>query len=153
MAFGVVFLFFKSAEMQKKEIRADVEAYNDLIERNELLHVKLDAIYDKMYQMSDENIDNDIDEGQDNQGSQEVDLDNPMLHVIDNDDFDDDAGFNNSQVGSDATQGLTPVHHQNIDESRIDELLVEENLDDSHYPSIADIADKDAAKLSHDNDF
>ena len=73
----------------------------------------------------DENIDNDIDEGQDNQGSQEVDLDNPMLHVIDNDDFDDDAGFNNSQVGSDATQGLTLVHHQNIDESRIDELLVE----------------------------
>jgi hypothetical protein len=100
-----------------------------------------------------ENIDNDIDEDQDNQGSQEVDLDNPMLHVIDNNDVDDDAGFNNSQVGSDATQGLTPVHHQNIDESRIDELLVEEHLDDSHYPDIVDIADKDAAKLSHDNDF
>ena len=90
---------------------------------------------------------------QDSQDSQQVDLDNPMLHIIDNDDFDEDTGFRSSQVGGDATQGLTPVHHQNIDESRIDELLVEENLDDSHYPSIADIADKDAAKLSHDNDF
>ncbi|WP_133105479.1 hypothetical protein [Psychrobacter sp. 201] len=116
-------------------------------------HSKTPLPEDMNHIEGDENIDNDIDEGQDNQGSQEVDLDNPMLHVIDNDDFDDDAGFNNSQVGSDATQGLTPVHHQNIDESRIDELLVEENLDDSHYPSIADIADKDAAKLSHDNDF
>lgn len=60
MAFGVVFLFFKSAEMQKKQIRSDVEAYNDLIKRNELLYVKLDDIYDKMYQMSDENVDNDV---------------------------------------------------------------------------------------------
>lgn len=107
---------------------------------------------------SDENLDDDTndstsDDEQGNQDNQQVDLDNPMLHVVDNDDFDDDAGFNNSQVGSDATQGLTPVHHQNIDESRIDELLVEENLDDSHYPNIADIADRDAAKLSHDNDF
>ena len=103
----------------------------------------------------DDNTDDNVDEGQgqDNEGSQEVDLDNPMLHVIDNNDFDDDAGFNNSQVGSDATQGLTPVHHQNIDESRIDELLVEANLDDSNYPDIVDIADRDAAKLSNDNDF
>ena len=101
----------------------------------------------------DDHTDDNVDEGQDNEGSQEVDLDNPMLHVIDNNDFDDDAGFNNSQVGSDATQGLTPVHHQNIDESRIDELLVEANLDDSHYPNIVDIADRDAAKLSNDNDF
>ncbi len=90
---------------------------------------------------------------QDSQDNQQVDLDNPMLHIIDNDDFDEDAGFNNSQVGSDATQGLTPVHHQNIDESRIDELLVEDNLDDNDYPDIVDIADKDAAKTSHDNDF
>lgn len=103
----------------------------------------------------DDHTDDNVDEGQgqDNEGSQEVDLDNPMLHVIDNNDFDDDAGFNNSQVGSDATQGLTPVHHQNIDESRIDELLVEANLDDSNYPDIVDIADRDAAKLSNDNDF
>ena len=101
----------------------------------------------------DENIDDTIDEGQDNQGSQKVDLENPMLQVIDEDNFGDDAGFSNSQVGSDAIQGLTPVHRQNIDESRIDELLVEDNLDDSNYPDIVDIADRDAAKLSNDDDF
>ena len=106
----------------------------------------------------DEKLDNDIEsdedqDDQDSQGSQEVDLDNPMLHVIEDDDFDDDSGFNNSQVGSDATQGLTPVHYQNIDESRIDELLIEEHLDDRKYPDIVAIADNDAAKLSHDNDL
>jgi len=60
-----------------------------------------------------------------NDNSQEIDLDNPMLHTIDNDDvIDNNAGFDNSQVGSDATQGLTPMHRQNIDESRVDEVLV-----------------------------
>lgn len=93
------------------------------------------------------------DNEQDNDGSQQVDLDNPMLHVIEDDDFEEDAGFSNSQVGSDAIQGLTPVHYQNIDESRIDELLVGENLDDKNYPDITDIADRDAAKLSNNNDF
>ena len=96
---------------------------------------------------------NDTDDSNgDDQDNQQVDLDNPMLHIIDEDEFEEDTGFRSSQVGGYATQGLTPVHHQNIDESRIDELLVEENLDDSHYPNIADIADRDAAKLSHDND-
>lgn len=90
----------------------------------------------------------------DGNNNQQVDLDNPMLHTIDNDDvIDNSAGFNNSQAGSDATQGLTPMHRQNIDESRIDELLVEDNLDDSDYPDIIDIADKDAAELSNDDDF
>ncbi|SLJ83692.1 hypothetical protein [Psychrobacter sp. DAB_AL43B] len=83
-----------------------------------------------------------------------VDLDNPMLHTIDNDDvIDNSAGFDNSEVGTDAIQGLTPMHRQNIDESRIDELLVDDNLDDSDYPDIVDIADRDAAKLSNDDDF
>ena len=51
-----------------------------------------------------------------NDNSQEVDLDNPMLHTIDNDDvIDNSVGFDNSQVGTDATQGLTPIHRQNID--------------------------------------
>ncbi|MFZ2843619.1 hypothetical protein [Psychrobacter sp.] len=88
------------------------------------------------------------------EGSQEIDLDNPMLHIIDNNDIPrDDAGFRNSQVGSDATQGLTPMHRQNVDESRIDELLIDDNLDDSDYPDIVDIADRDAAKLSNDDSF
>ena len=91
---------------------------------------------------------------QDNEGNQLVDLDNPMLHTIDNNDVNDNsAGFNNSQVGSDATQGLTPVHRQNIDESRVDEILVQDNLDDSDYPDAMDIADREATERSNDDDF
>ncbi|KAA0913811.1 hypothetical protein [Psychrobacter sp. ANT_WB68] len=87
-------------------------------------------------------------------GSQELDLDNPMLHTFDNDDvLDNSAGFDNSQAGSGATQGLTPMHRQNIDEARIDEVLVEGNLDDNGYPDIVDIADRDAAKISNDDNF
>ncbi|MGE6794719.1 MULTISPECIES: hypothetical protein [Psychrobacter] len=89
-----------------------------------------------------------------NDNSQEVDLDNPMLHTIDNDDvIDNSAGFDNSEVGTDATQGLTPMHRQNIDESRVDEVLVQDNLDDSDYPDAMDIADKEAAERSNDDDF
>ncbi len=89
-----------------------------------------------------------------NDNSQEVDLDNPMLHTIDNDDvIDNSVGFDNSQVGTDATQGLTPIHHQNIDESRVDEVLVQDNLDDSDYPDSMDIADREAAERSNDDDF
>ena len=89
-----------------------------------------------------------------NDNSQEIDLDDPMLHTIDNDDvIDNSAGFDNSQAGSDAIQGLTPMRHQNIDESRIDEVLVDDNLDDSDYPDISDIADRDAAERSNDDDF
>ena len=87
-------------------------------------------------------------------GSPEIDLNNPMLHTFDNDDMiDNSAGFNNSEVGTDATQGLTPMHRQNIDEARIDEVLVEDNLDDKDYPNIVDIADRDAAKISNDDNF
>ncbi|CAN6959726.1 MULTISPECIES: hypothetical protein [Psychrobacter] len=89
-----------------------------------------------------------------NDNSQEVDLDNPMLHTIDNDDvIDNSAGFDNSEVGTDATQGLTPMHRQNIDESRVDEVLVQDNLDDSDYPDAMDIADREAAERSNDDDF
>lgn len=89
-----------------------------------------------------------------NDNSQEIDLDDPMLHTIDNDDvIDNSAGFDNSQAGSDVIQGLTPIHRQNIDESRIDEVLVDDNLDDSDYPDIVDIADREAAERSNDDDF
>ncbi len=36
------------------------------------------------------------------------------------------------------------IPEYNFDINRITELLVEDNLDDSDYPSIVDIADKDA---------
>lgn len=50
-------------------------------------------------------------------------------------------------------QGVTPIHHQNIDESRIDEVLVEDNLDDKDYPTIRDIADNEAVEHSFDDDL
>lgn len=50
-------------------------------------------------------------------------------------------------------EGLTPMHRQNFDESRVDEVLVEDNLDDADYPTIRDIADKDAVKHSHEDDL
>lgn len=95
--------------------------------------------------------DSNIDDNED--GSQEIDLNNPMLHTFDDDVIDNSAGFNNSEVGTDATQGLTPIHRQNIDEARVDEVLVEDNLDDKDYPDIIDIADRDAAKVSNDDNF
>lgn len=98
----------------------------------------------------DDNIDNDDQEN----NEQTIDLNNPMLHIIDdNDDIDDSVGFSNSQAGSDAIDGLTPMRRQNIDESRIDEILVEDNLDDIDYPDIVDIADKDATRHSNDDDL
>ena len=110
----------------------------------EMAHIESDDSLD-----DPDNLDSTNDNDQENQ---QVDLDNPMLHVIDEDEFEEDTGFRSSQVGGDATQGLTPVHHQNIDESRIDELLVEDHLDDRNYPDIVNIADRDAAKSSNDND-
>ncbi|WP_296239200.1 hypothetical protein [Psychrobacter sp. UBA5136] len=96
--------------------------------------------------------DSSMDDNED--GSQEIDLDNPMLHTFDDDDvIDNSAGFSNSEVGTDATQGITPMHRQNVDEARINEVLVEENLDDDDYPDIVDIADKDAAEISNDDNF
>lgn len=95
------------------------------------------------------------DNNEDNQqGSQKVDMANDMLHTFDNDDvIDNTAGFDNSEVGTDATQGLTPMHRQNIDEATIDNVLVQDNLDDNDYPDIVDIADPEAAERSNDDDF
>ena len=45
------------------------------------------------------------------------------------------------------------MHRQNIDESTIDNVLVQDNLDDSNYPDIVDIADPEAAERSNDDDF
>lgn len=48
-------------------------------------------------------------------------------------------------------EGLTPMHRQNIDEARIDEVLVEDSLDSTDYPDIRDIADEDAVSQSHED--
>jgi hypothetical protein len=85
----------------------------------------------------------------DGDDNQQLDTANPMLHTINNDDvIDNSAGFDNSEAGTDATQGLTPMHRQNVDESSVENLLVQDNLDDSDYPTIVDIADRDAAEHS-----
>ena len=90
----------------------------------------------------------------DSNDNQQVDLGNPMLHTIDNQDvIDNSAGFDNSQAGSGATQGLTPMHRQYVNEAQVDELLVEGNLDDSDYPDIIDIADKNAAEHTNNDDL
>ena len=62
--------------------------------------------------------------------------------------IDTDSGLD----GMAAEQGLTEMHHQNIDEARIDEVLVEEAIQGSHYPDIRDIADDDAVTHSHDDE-
>lgn len=52
-----------------------------------------------------------------------------------------------------AEQGLTPIHRQNIDEQRAEEVLVEDSLDDKDYPTIRDIAADDAVEHSHEDDL
>ena len=52
--------------------------------------------------------DSSIDDNED--GSQEIDLNNPMLHTFDDGDvIDNSAGFNNSEVGTDATDRKSVV--------------------------------------------
>lgn len=58
--FCTVFLFFKSADMQNREIREDYEAYRNMLGRSELLNIKLDEIYEKMTQMSSDQMQNDV---------------------------------------------------------------------------------------------
>ncbi|WP_296405367.1 hypothetical protein [Psychrobacter sp.] len=59
---------------------------------------------------------------------------------------------NDNLEGIDAEQGLTPMHRQNIDESRIDEVLVDDAIAGSDYPDIRDIADNDAVSHSFDDE-
>lgn len=58
----------------------------------------------------------------------------------------------NDLQGIVAEEGLTPMHRQNIDEARIDEVLVEDSLDSDGYPDIRDIADDEAVAHSHDDE-
>ena len=60
----------------------------------------------------------------------------------------DDESLSSSHIEA-GESGLTPIHRQNIDEQRIDELLVEDSFNEEHYPTIGDIADPDAADESY----
>lgn len=75
------------------------------------------------------------------------------LTTIEPDNFNvelDDEFLSSSHIEA-GESGLTSIHRQNIDEQRIDELLVEEGIHEDHYPSISDIADPDAADESYKN--
>lgn len=75
------------------------------------------------------------------------------LTDIDPDNFDvqlDDEFLSASHIEA-GESGLTAIHRQNIDEQRIDEMLVEEGINEDHYPNIRDIADPDAADDSYKN--
>ena len=72
--------------------------------------------------------------------------DNPDTANTQNDTIDE-------VLGDTVNQGVTPIQRQNIDESRIDEVLVEDNLDDKDYPTIRDIADEDAVEHSFSDDL
>ena len=68
------------------------------------------------------------------------------------DPLDNAVGLDSIDEGETPEQGLTPMHRQNIDESRVDEVLVEDTLDDKDYPEIRDIADDDAVSQSYDDE-
>lgn len=48
LSFLTVFLFFKSAELQNRQIKRDRDDYLRLISKNELIKVQLDTIYKRM---------------------------------------------------------------------------------------------------------
>ena len=80
---------------------------------------------------------------------------NNIEHLTDvaTDEFDvrlDDETLSSSHISAGET-GLTPMHRQNIDESRIDELLVDDGVNEDHFPTIRDIADPNAINESYDN--
>lgn len=80
------------------------------------------------------------------------DLDDPKnrddMHVIR--DAEDDAALSASHIAT-PEEGLTPMHRQNINESRVDEVLVEDAMNKDHYSDIRDIADSEAIDLSFDD--
>lgn len=60
ISFLVVFFFFKSAQMQNRDLRKDLDAYHDMVGRNNLLKIKIDSIYYKMTLLNNNKVANDI---------------------------------------------------------------------------------------------
>jgi hypothetical protein len=59
-SFMTIFLFFKSSEVQKDGIQADLEHYRNIISRNDILKSKLDTVYIKMDKLSKNEVENEI---------------------------------------------------------------------------------------------
>lgn len=55
-----VFLFFKSSKIQKEQIQNELNAYKNVLSRNELLKIKMDTIYYKMALLNTDRVQNDI---------------------------------------------------------------------------------------------
>ena len=60
ISFLTVFLFFKSAKIQKEQIHNELNEYKSILSRNELLKIKMDTIYYKMSLLNSNKVENDI---------------------------------------------------------------------------------------------
>ena len=60
MSFFSVYLFFKSSQIQNREIITDLNNYKNIVSRNDLLKTKMDTIYEKMGYFGTERLKNDI---------------------------------------------------------------------------------------------
>ena len=60
VSFLSVFLFFKSSDMQNRNMRKELDAYHNVIGRNEVLKIKMDSIYYKLTLLNSDKISNQI---------------------------------------------------------------------------------------------
>lgn len=60
ISFCSVFFFFKSYDIQQQGIQKEIDAYRDLLGRNELLRSQVDSIYQKMSSLDTRDVSNDI---------------------------------------------------------------------------------------------
>ncbi|KFC18393.1 type VI secretion system TssO [Epilithonimonas lactis] len=60
VSFLTVFLFFRSSEVQKRQIQNELNDYKSVLSRNELLKIKMDTIYYKMALLNSNKVENDI---------------------------------------------------------------------------------------------
>lgn len=58
--FLTVFLFFKSSNQQNKNMRKDLDAYHNVIGKNEALKIKMDSIYYKLSLLNTDRVSNQI---------------------------------------------------------------------------------------------
>ncbi|MFV0531926.1 MAG: type VI secretion system TssO [Flavobacteriales bacterium] len=59
VSFLSIFFFFKSSQLQNRETRKQINEYHEMLERNNLLHMKMDTIYYKMSLIGNEKVAND----------------------------------------------------------------------------------------------
>ncbi|MCC2590644.1 type VI secretion system TssO [Chryseobacterium sp. MFBS3-17] len=60
VSFLTVFFMFKSSRIQQEHIQIEIDAYKNMISRNEVMRTKLDEIYDQMNLMNSNKVQNEI---------------------------------------------------------------------------------------------